>query len=85
MLTESLFLELQALSTRNNFEITKEINLNICKFLIQLNNWNRVHNLTGHDDNKALIENHVLDAWSALSPLKKKLIRTQTPLHLLLT
>ena len=84
MRIESLLSEIQALSIRKGFETTKEKNLNICKFLIQLNNWNRVHNLTGHDENKALIENHVFDAWSALSPLKKKFIRAQIPLHLLL-
>ena len=84
MLIESLFSEIHAVSKHNDYEITKEKNLNICKFLIQLNNWNKVHNLTGHSDNRAFIENHVLDAWSALKPLKKKFIGIQTPIHYLL-
>ena len=82
MLIESLFSEIQTISEHNNFEISNEKNFSICKFLIQLNNWNKVHNLTGHNDNKNFIEKHVLDAWSAIGPLKKKSTRRSLkPIH----
>ena len=75
MQIETLFSEIKEISKRNNYENDKEKKLEICKFLIQLDNWNKIHNLTGHSNYKDLIENHVLDAWSAIGPLKKKSIK----------
>ena len=76
--------EIQLTLKKHDFNINAQENLNICKFLLLLNDWNKVYNLTGHKNSKALIEEHVLDACTALRPLKKKSMKNQSQYQSLL-
>jgi 16S rRNA G527 N7-methylase RsmG len=72
MHSKTLSTAIKALSKNYNIEITSEISLLLCDFLNLLNNWNKVHNLTAHKNMNTMIKEHIVDAWTALIPLKKK-------------
>ena len=73
MQIDSLLLALEVEFQRNNMHFSRKTKILICKFLVLLHRWNMVHNLTGHKDESLFIREHVIDALTALRPLKKKL------------
>ena len=74
MHVESLLLALEMEFQKNDMHTSREIKIVICKFLILLQRWNTVHNLTAHKDENLMITEHVIDSLSALVSLKKKLM-----------
>lgn len=58
-------------SKKIDFIISKKSCKLICEFLIILSRWNKIHNLTSMKNEKTLVEEHIVDSWMALTPLKK--------------
>ena len=55
MQTKSLLSAIELESKRNHVDTSKEVNVMICKFLMLLDQWNMVHNLTARKDEKFFI------------------------------
>ena len=70
---ETLLPLVETASKNNNFSVKEKSSELICEFLVLLNKWNMVHNLTSHKKKETLVKEHVVDAWTALVPLRQEL------------